>query len=289
MKGYCFSLFLVLGLFTGCNKADVANTADAVATEPAAFELREEVATQAQMRVVADAAAEVDQAPAPVPSTSVPQNKKIIRSGNIAVESKAIKKSKLALDALLARYGGYYEQETLSSSGNYGSYSLVARIPSEKLDLFLKDLEKGGDKLTERSIRSEDVSLQYFDAESRLKSKRAYLERYQQMVAQAKNVKDLLEIQEQIRQLQEDIESQESIMRNLKDQIGFSSLTIQLFEYQANLPIGSQSFWIQLKEAMADGWASVGEVALFVLRLWPFVLLILVATFAWRKVRRAKK
>lgn len=288
MKGYCFSLFLVSSLLVGCNKAEVNTTAATTAVQPLEITLEEATAPKAQMRVLADASAEVEQAPAPANPQTSPnlQNKKIIRSGNIAVESKAISKSKSAIDASLAQYGGYYEQETLSSTGSYATYNLVVRIPVAQLDSFLKGLEKGGDKLTERAIRSDDVSLQYFDSESRLQSKRAYLARYQQLVSQAESVKDLLAIQEQIRQLQEDIDSQESIMRSLKDQIAYSTLTIQLFEYQANLPIGSQSFWIQLKDALADGWASIGEVALFVLRLWPLLLVIIFVVLAWRKFRK---
>ncbi len=287
MKGYCFSLFFALSLFAGCNKAEVATTAKAVEEQAIALDVMEESAPQAEMHALANVQADVD--PKAPLTTTTSQNKKIIRSGSIAVESKAIGKSKQAMDALLKRYGGYYEQETLSSSGSYSNYSLIARIPAAHLDQFLKAIEKGGDKLTERSLRSEDVSLQYFDSESRLKSKRAYLERYQQMVGQAKSVKDLLEIQEQIRQLQEEIDSQESVMRSLKDQIAYSSLSIQLFEYQANLPNGSQNFWIQLKEAFADGWLFVGEVFLFVLRLWPFLLLAGLALFVWRRYKRRKK
>lgn len=286
MKGYCFSLFLVFSLLVGCNKVDVTQPEAAAVSELNLVELNDEVVPTAQLRMSADAAAVGEQTPTAAQQSPVTASKKIIRSGHIAIESKTIKKSKQALDALLTRYDGYYEQETLSSSGNYANYSLVARIPAERLDQFLKDLENGGDKLTERSLRSEDVSLQYVDSESRLKSKRAYLERYQQLLGQAKNVKDVLEIQEQIRQLQEDIDSQESIMRRLKDQLAFSSLSIQLFEYQANLPIGSQSFWIQLKEAFTDGWALLGDAAVFILRLWPFFLVFFGCYLLWRRFKR---
>src|SRR5690606_40363864 len=66
-------------------------------------------------------------------------------------------------------------------------------LPSANLDKFLSELERGKDKITEKSLKAEDVSTQYYDVESRLKSKRAYLERYQQMVSSAKSVKDLLD------------------------------------------------------------------------------------------------
>src|SRR5690606_41751227 len=127
-------------------------------------------------------------------------------------------------------------------------------LPSANLDKFLSELERGKDKITEKSLKAEDVSTQYYDVESRLKSKRAYLERYQQMVSSAKSVKDLLEIQEQIRMLQEEIDASESVLRSMSGQVNYSTLTIRLFEEKANLPMGSNSFMTRVKEAFAFGW-----------------------------------
>lgn len=282
MKGYCFSLFIATGLLLGCGRSP-----EAVDKAVSAVELSDDAAAPAAMEVASQDAKTTQTATAE-PLLSIPQQKKIIRSGNIAVEAKDVKASKAALDLLLKKHGGYYEQETLSGGGEYSSYSLVARIPNTHLDQFLRGVEQGGNKLTERSIQSEDVSLHYFDTASRLKSKRSYLERYQQMVGQAKNVKELLEIQEQIRQLQEEIDSQESLMRNLNDQVNYSTLRIQLFEYHGNMSNGSRSFWRELKEASVDGFVLIGDLLLGLLRLWPIFVLLLLLVVGWRRYRRSK-
>ncbi|KGE14450.1 DUF4349 domain-containing protein [Sphingobacterium deserti] len=284
MRKQSFPLFAFCALLIACNKSpEVANEAPV-----AEVSVTGDAAADAQgVRQMSQSAPSNQENPSAVLG-SIPQTKKIIRSGNLAIESKDIAKSKATLDALCKRLSGYYEQETLTNSGSYSSYSLVVRIPANQLDQYLKAIEQGDDKLTERSLRSEDVSLQYFDTESRLKSKRSYLERYQQMVAQAKNVKELLEIQEQIRQLQEEIDSQENVMRSLRDQVNFSSIAIQLFEYQANSPMGSQGFWIRLKQALADGWRLTAGIFLTVISLWPIFIVFGLLFFGWRKYRNSK-
>lgn len=125
-----------------------------------------------------DAAAAASVAPAEktIERSQTVNKPKIIREGNISIESKDVKTSKKNLDQQLKQMGGYYERESANTDNNNRiSYDLVLRIPSDKLDGFLTSVENGKDKITSKSLTSEDVSLQYYDLESRLKSKRAYL------------------------------------------------------------------------------------------------------------------
>jgi len=215
--------------------------------------------------------------------------KKIIRSGTLSIEAKDVKESKAGLDNTLKKFQGYYENESATNADTYTSYDLVVRIPSANLDKFLSELERGKDKITEKSLKAEDVSTQYYDVESRLKSKRAYLERYQQMVSSAKSVKDLLEIQEQIRMLQEEIDASESVLRSMSGQVNYSTLTIRLFEEKANLPMGSNSFMTRVKEAFAFGWNLIENLALGVIGLWPVVLLVAAVVYVLRTIRKRKR
>lgn len=215
--------------------------------------------------------------------------KKIIRTGNISVESKDLKKSKTSFDALVKRAGGYYEQESTSSGSTYTHYNLTIRIPSSQFDSFLEGIEKGKDKITEKSIQAQDVSLQYYDLESRLKSKRAYLDRYQKMVASAKNVKDLLEIEEQIRQLQEEIESTESTLRAVKDQVSYSTIQVNIYNSDSLVPHSDSGFWMKVKEALDFGWKLIENIVIGLVGIWPILLLAIGGIFIWRRFRKKRK
>ena len=216
-------------------------------------------------------------------------NIKIIKRGNISLESRKIEVSKKNIDALLRKFNAYYEQESSSNSNYLTSYKLKIRIPTSSFDNFLLAMENGEDKITDKNISAEDVSITYHDYESRLKSKRAYLERYQEMVASAKNVKDLLEIQEQIRQLQEEIDSKEALLRNLTNEINYSTLTVDLFEYQANLSMGSNSFFAKVKTSLEFGWNLIQNIALGIIGIWPVWIVVGLIVVIFRKFRRKRR
>lgn len=220
---------------------------------------------------------------------SIPNHVKIIKNGNVSIESKNITKSKKNLDALMKRFSAYYQQETTNNNNDLTSYNLIIRVPTTSFESMMTALESGEDNVTEKNISAEDVSLQYFDLQSRLKSKRAYLERYQAMVSSAKNVKELLEIQEQIRRLQEDIDSNEATYRNLSNQINYSTLTVNLFEYQANLPMGSNSFWVQIKDSINFGWNIIENLILGIIGLWPVWIILGTLNFVIKKVIKKRK
>lgn len=220
---------------------------------------------------------------------SINSQKKIVRSGNISIESKDLKKTKSYVDKLVTQIGAYYEQETATSGSTFKNYNLTVRIPSSHFDYFLTEIEKSDDKVTEKSIQAQDVSLQYYDLESRLKSKRTYLDRYQKMVASAKNVKELLEIEEQIRQLQEEIESTETTLRSLKDQVGYSTLHISLFNSNSLSASNNSGYWLKIKEAFSFGWELIANIIIGLIGIWPLLLLAVAAFFGWKKYRKNKK
>ncbi|TJZ63231.1 DUF4349 domain-containing protein [Sphingobacterium olei] len=221
----------------------------------------------------------------PTPS----RGKKIIRTGTISIESKDIKSGKKRLDEYVKKFEGYYEQESTKNISDLINYILVVRIPFNHFDAFLSNIENGEDKITQKHVQSQDVSIQYYDTEARLKSKQAALVRYIQLLNQAKNVKDILEIQEQIRLIQEEIDSQESVLRSLKDQIGYSTVSINLFEYQANLSIGSNSFGSKIKDAFSFSLNLLESIFLAFISLWPIWILTTIAIFLFKRYRNKRK
>ncbi|MCA5005412.1 DUF4349 domain-containing protein [Sphingobacterium bovistauri] len=213
---------------------------------------------------------------------------KIIRNGNLSVESKDIKKTKQRLDDFIKKVEGYYEQETTSAGSTYTNLNLIVRIPSEKFDSFITSIEKGDDKLTNKSIKTEDVSLQYYDVESRIKSKRTYLEHYQKMVSSAKSVEDLLKIQEQIRQLQEDIESNESLFKNLANQISYSTIAIDIFHSESGGSVYSETLFSQIKDSFIAGWNLIREIFLGIITIWPIILIAISLIIGWKKYKKKR-
>ena len=283
---FLFALLSLTGVLA-CGQGSKEVSMESSADEATAYDLRTVDAAASPPMTLKSVTTEVETGK--LEAEKLNQGKKIIRTGNLSIESKDLKKTKTAIDALVKKVNGYYEQESTTTGTTYTNYNLTLRIPSSQFDNFLEGIEKGNDKITEKSIQAQDISLQYYDLESRIKSKRIYLDRYQNMVANAKNVKELLEIEEQIRQLQEDIESTESTLRAMKDQVGYSTLVLNLYNSDSIIANSDSGFWLKIKEAFGFGWELIENIFIGVIGIWPILLLLLATFIGWLRYKKHKK
>lgn len=201
---------------------------------------------------------------------------KIIQTGELSIESKEIFKDKQFIDFLVKKYSGYYGQENLSNNSYNNNYELVIRIPDEKFGDFLNSLEKTEGKIIDKNILATDVTEEYTDIEIRLKNKRAYLQRYLQLLTKANSIDEILKVEEIIRGLEEEIDAAQGRMNFLNDQVDFSTLSIHLFKkkefhYQ---PIKQDSFWERAKVGLNNGWVSIVDLVLRLLYYWPLIISI---------------
>ncbi|MGJ1194716.1 DUF4349 domain-containing protein [Sphingobacterium spiritivorum] len=268
----------VLVLFS-CNKfSDSSKVAlsESDVAEPMELNLED----QSEPNTAVDAAAKV--------SLVVPQ-KKIIRTGSVSVESRDVAKSKKSLDALVGKHKGFYEEETLSKGNSIASYNLNIRIPVQDYEAFIAELEGGKDNITSKSIQSQDMTGQYYDLDSRLKSKKAYLQRYTELLGKARNVKEILEIEEQIRVIQEEIDATAASLKSLNEQVAYSTLSVYLYQEQSNISIGADSFGTKLVDAVRFGWTALETFFIILIRIWPFLLIGVLGFVFIRKYKKRRK
>jgi hypothetical protein len=219
------------------------------------------------------------------------RKKKLIKKGNLSLKSKHIEKSKLRLDQALKSLDGYYDNEQFSKSDYEFRYSLRIRVPSKNFDKMLQIIDGGSDEIISKNINTVDVSGEYLDLETRLKSKRAYLKRYEDLLTKAKTMEELLQIEDQIRELIEEIESQESRLNYLDDQVGYSTLNIQLYKVIPNqVASHNPSFSDNAGSSFSKGWIGVKTFVLWLLSIWPlFLILIPAGIITYKKLKSPKK
>lgn len=221
-------------------------------------------------------------------------DKKMIKSGDMSIDVTDLAAVKTAVEAELVLYGGYCSSERYFEyeEDRTKNYTLNLRIPSQRFDEFVSALESSDyGTVTEKNIGVEDVSVQFVDLEMRLASKRGYLERYRELLKKAATVKDVLEIEEQIRVIEEEIESAEARLRYLSDQVSYSSLQLTLSreeEYKFTPQTGS-NFWEQTKRALWGSWDVLKYFALGLIYIWPLALIAVGAVFLVQYLRRRRK
>ena len=219
--------------------------------------------------------------------------KKIIKDGNMSIKAKDVASSKKNMDAILKKYNAYYDLEEYGNNDQSIYYSLKLRIPSGNFESLLAAIEGGGDEITNKTINTHDVTEEYTDTETRLANKREYLKRYKDILLRAGTIKDVLEVEENIRVLEEEIESKEGRLKYLSDQVEYSTLDINLYHEKEYVykPQEEDKFSERVKKSLSNGWSAIVDFTVAFIGIWPVILMVIAAVFAARRVikkRRAK-
>jgi hypothetical protein len=211
--------------------------------------------------------------PPPPPETDLEKGSKIIKNGNLSFEVDDLKNSKSSVDTILKKLNGYYENEQFSSYGNQNNYSLKIRIPNLRFDTLILLLENGKGKLLDKTISAKDVTEKYMDLNIRLNNNLAYLNQYQEILKKAKSIKEILEVQEKIRSLEEEIESKKGRIKFINDKVQFSTVMLELSAYNKVEETGN-SFFKSIKSAFQNGFQLLLNIIIGLVNLWPILLLI---------------
>ena len=162
-------------------------------------------------------------------------NRKIIFSGSISIETINFDDDIERIKAALAEVNGYVENQSVSGTkpinwndrGRYGYMTL--RVPSKSFDAFIGRL-KGLGETKSLSTSGQDVSLQYFDTETRLRTLRIRQERLLDLLENAKGLEDIIKLEKELGDVDYQIQSLEIELRNYDSLIDFSTISIELYE-----------------------------------------------------------
>jgi hypothetical protein len=218
--------------------------------------------------------------------------RKIIKDGRMEIRVRELEQGKKMVDSLVRKYKGYYADETFNNMDYSHGYSVKIRIPAVSFDAFITEVELGAGEVAFKNITSRDVTEEFIDLDTRLKNKKNYLNRYSDLLKQAKAVKDILEIEEKTRLIEEEVESVQGRLKYLNNQVDFSTLDLQISkknDYNA-YSNNKGSFIDRLKMSLVKGWFGLVSFILFVIRIWPFWIIVgLLYYFISMILRKRKK
>lgn len=216
--------------------------------------------------------------------------KKIIKNGSLSINVVNLSREKSKVDSLVHRFKAYYDNEQLSNSDYQSQYSLTVRVPVEQFEPFIAAVEQGGGEVNFKNIDARDVTEEFIDLETRLTNKRKYMERYVQLLQQARKVEEILAIQEKIRNIEEEIESVTGRLNYLSNQVGYSTLELMLIQKKEFrfTPGRRAGFFEKVKESILRGWFGFVDFFYFLLRMWVYLLVAGALIVVWKKFRRRK-
>jgi len=213
--------------------------------------------------------------------------KKIIKDGRLGLRVSDLENTKFRVDTLINHYGGYYANEKLNNSDWETSYNLKIRIPSADFMKFISDTERGDGEILYKEINARNITDQFIDLETRLENKRNYQKRYNDLLIKANSIKEILEIEEKIRALEEEIDSTTGRLKYLSDLVDYSTLELTIskqkdFKYN---PTKRDKFFEKLKQSISKGWFGFVDFFLFIISIWPFWIIITLIFYLWKKYK----
>lgn len=167
--------------------------------------------------------------------------------------------------------------------------NLTVKVPSQNFDRFISDISKGVSYFEVKNISAEDVTEQFIDLTSRLKTKKKLEERYLEILKKANKVSEILEIEEQISTIREEIEAKEGQLKYLESRVSESTITIEFYKTIAEKEGVKISYGSKLWTAIKSGFYSLSDLLISLLSVWPFIILFCVLAYFIRKRLKRKK
>ena len=192
-----------------------------------------------------------------------------LRVKNISVAAAQVRTIATGLQAQVLNEqigtGGPGDPMPLSGSGGsstelrdtFGFGTLTLSVPADRLDTALDQISKQVGTVLRRNTASQDVTSQYVDTESRLKTMRASVERVRALMAQAKDIGQVVALESEMSRRQADLESLESQLAALKDSVERSTLAVSL-STPGNEPETDNGFLAGLRSGW-DAFAASAE------------------------------
>ena len=153
------------------------------------------------------------------------QDRIIVRTVGMGLIVDHIADSVDRVGDVAAELGGWAVSSDRSAI-HHGNVSV--RVPAQQLDEAVRRIRALGMRVDWESSTSQDVTDEYVDTNSRLRSLRATEEALLNLLNQADDVEDALEVQRELTDLQAEIESLEGRIKFLEQTAAFSLINVTL-------------------------------------------------------------
>ena len=146
----------------------------------------------------------------------------VIRSGSLGLKAKDLDFVKKQVEAIVDDTRGRIDSWSTTDDR---FLHMQLRIPEPRLDEAMDRIASLG-KVTDRSLRSSDVTDQVIDLEARLANLIALRDRLRSYLDKAVDLKEILEVEKELTRVQTEVEILQRKLELLKAQIELSQLSL---------------------------------------------------------------
>ncbi|MGF9754966.1 DUF4349 domain-containing protein [Microvirga sp. 0TCS3.31] len=157
----------------------------------------------------------------------------VISNGTVSLAGEDVAATRQDVQRVVDAQGGEITDETTEtdSDGDTSYVRMVVRVPSRKFGGTMSALEQVG-VLRSSGRGSEDVTTQVIDNGARVRAQEASLRRVELLLADARDLKDVIWIESQLTGRQAELDSLKSQQSWLADQTSLSTITVDISAHQ---------------------------------------------------------
>lgn len=282
---------LVIALLFSCKKADYASSEETA-----------DYKTSADSTAVSSSAA----------VEKKDSKQKFIRTADIKFKVKNVVKSTYAIENATQKFGGFVtytnlqsnihdqiktkisQDSTLETTKYTVENNITIRVPNTQLDTVIKTIAKQIDFLDFRVIKADDVSLKLLSNQLSQKRSTNTEKRVEKAIDEkGKKINDIMEAENTLANQKEANDNRTIDNLSLQDQINFSTVTLQLYQNETirqeimpsekNSDAYKPNLGIQVLDSLKNGWYILESVFVFIINLWPFILIGFGTFFLYKK------
>ncbi|WP_055448823.1 DUF4349 domain-containing protein [Lacinutrix mariniflava] len=276
-NGLKISVIIVFLFMCGCKQN---NYKESIATEN--VEISEDYAIVEEKEMVSKLTSD---------QTNIPLDLKIIKTASSRYKVKNIENATRKIKAIAQKHGAYISDLRFQNDLYKKENRFTIKVPQKYFDSVMDSVNTVVDFVEYENITTKDVTEEYIDIETRLKTKLEVKARYETILRKnAKTVEDILLTEDKLRIIQEEIESAQGRLKYLTSKVAFSTIQIDLYEsveYKTEPAAYTKTFWDKTKQGLANGWWYVETFTIVLINLWPLLIIGFFTFFFVRK--RIKK
>ena len=218
-------------------------------------------------------------------SSGLPENRKLIQTVNMQVETENLDTVLQQIDSRIAQLGGYVENANVQngsaySGRQYRSASITVRIPAKDLNAFA---DKVGEisNIVSSQKKVQDVTLNYVATESRMKALQAEESRLLELMTKAETLDELLTVEKRLTEVRTELESVTSALRVLDNQVDYATIHLNIEEVKVFTDVSEpETVWQRIGTGFLKSLKGVGnflvELFVFIIVTIPYIVILAV-------------
>ncbi|MBQ0768421.1 MAG: DUF4349 domain-containing protein [Bizionia sp.] len=207
---------------------------------------------------------------------------KIIKESYLEFETKDLDHTYAQLSRFISQTKGYIQDDNATKGYNRITRSLVIRVPNTHFQTAIDSISNTVKYFDTKRISSKDVTEEFIDIEARLKAKKTLELRYLELLAKAKTVKEMLEIEKELSSIREDIEANQGRLKYLSNKVSLSTIHIVFYKTIVESKV-TESYGSKMWMAIKSGFNALSLFILGLLHIWPFIIVAGISGYFFKR------